>query len=135
MRGLGAFQMAQMKHKDARVLEFYRHVRSAIDVLELIALDPYQPPEKLAPEPVAAPMPPPLPAEAPKVPAEKITYTLREASEALGVSKTTLYKALSDGSLTAIKLGNRTLIPANTLRAWLNSMPTRLGPKPGRKRR
>ncbi|MBN8605762.1 MAG: hypothetical protein J0L81_02485 [Caulobacterales bacterium] len=61
MRGLGAFQMAQMKHKDARVLEFYRHVRSAIDVLELIALDPYQPPEKPSPEPVATPAPPPPP--------------------------------------------------------------------------
>ncbi len=131
MRGLGAFQMAQMKHKDARVLEFYRHVRSAIDVLELIALEPYQPPEKPAPEPAAVPLPQPEP---PKVPADKITFTLKEASEALGVGKSTLYKALADGTLSAIKLGNRTLIPADALRAWLASMPTRLGPKPGLKR-
>lgn len=126
MRGLGAFQMAQMKHKDARVLEFYRHVRSAIDVLELIALDPYQPPEKPAPEADPAPPPP----EPPKIPSEKFTFTLKEAALSLGVSKSTLYKALADGKLSAIKLGNRTLIPADALRAWLASMPTRRGRPP-----
>lgn len=123
MRGLGAFQMAQMKHRDARVLQFYRHLRSAIDILELIALEPYQPPEKAPPEPVvtSAPAPPP------DVPREKLTFTLKEAAQALGVSKSTLYKALAEGKLSAIKLGNRTLIPADALRAWLNAMPTRRG--------
>ncbi len=125
MRGLGAFQMAQMKHRDARVLQFYRHLRSAIDILELIALEPYQPPQKPPPEPaVAPPVPPPPP---PSIPAEKLTFTLKEAALALGVGKTTLYKALADGTLTAIKLGNRTLIPADALRAWLSAMPARQG--------
>jgi excisionase family DNA binding protein len=121
MRGLGAFQMAQMKHKDARVLVFYRHVRSAIDVLELIALDPYQPPEKPAPEPVAASAPPPPP---PVIPQEKLTYSVKEASAALSLSKTTIWKAIADGVLPAQKFGNRTLIPAEGLRAWLAAMPS-----------
>lgn len=126
MRGLGAFQMAQMKHRDARVLQFYRHVRSAIEVLELIALEPYQPPQKPVPE--AEVTPPPAPP--PEVPPEKLAFTLKEAATALGVSKSTLYKALADGKLTAIKLGNRTLIPAEALKAWIASMPVRRGRAP-----
>lgn len=118
MRGLGAFQMAQMKHKDARVLEFYRHVRSAIDVLELIALDPYQPPEKPASERVA------VQAVPPEIPREKLTYTMKEASAALSISRTILWRLVADGKVPAIKLGNRTLIPAEGLRAWLHSMPS-----------
>ena len=119
MRGLGAFQMAQMKHKDARVLQFYRHVRSAIDMLELIALDPCQPPEKPAPEPVAAPPP----AARPTIPEEKLVYRVREASEAIGLSRTTVWKAIANSALPAQKVGNRTLIPTDSLRAWLASMP------------
>ena len=126
MRGLGAFQMAQMKHKDARVLEFYRHVRSAIDVLELIALDPYQPPEKPVPEPVASVAPPPPP---PVIPQEKLTYSVKEASAALSLSKTTIWKAIADGVLPAQKFGNRTLIPAEGLRAWLAAMPNARKPR------
>lgn len=34
MRGLNAFQMAQMKHRDARVFMLCQHLRAAIDVLE-----------------------------------------------------------------------------------------------------
>ncbi|MEZ5937370.1 MAG: helix-turn-helix domain-containing protein [Hyphomonadaceae bacterium] len=128
MRGLGAFQMAQMKHKDARVLQFYRHLRSAIDVLELIALDPYQPPEKPTPEPVAMPAPPP-----PAIPQEKLTFSVKEASAALSLSKTTIWKAIADGVLPAQKFGNRTLIPADGLRAWLASMPSARKRRPGRR--
>lgn len=119
MRGLGAFQMAQMKHKDARVLEFYRHVRSAIDVLELIALDPYQPPEKAAPETAPAPPPPPPPV----IPREKLMYGVNEASEALGLGKGSIWKAIREGALPAQKFGNRTLIPADALRNWIASRP------------
>lgn len=128
MRGLGAFQMAQMKHKDARVLQFYRHLRSAIDLLELIALEPYQPPQKPVPEPEV--MPPPAPP--PELPSEKLAFTPKEAASALGISKSTLYKALADGKLSAIKLGNRTLIPAEALKSWVASMLTRRG-QPRRK--
>jgi excisionase family DNA binding protein len=113
--------MAQMKHRDARVFALCQHLRSAIDVLEQIASDPYRPPEKAVPEPVAATVSPPPPP--PSIPPEKITYTMREASMALGVGKTTLWKAISEGKLAAIKLGSRTLIPADALRQWVATFP------------
>lgn len=121
MRGLGAFQMAQMKHRDARIFAMCQHLRSAIDIWEQIASEPFQEPEKVAvePPPVVQPSPPPA------LPPEKLTYSLKEAAAALGVGKSTLYKALSDGALSALKLGNRTLIPADSLGAWMNSWPRR----------
>lgn len=120
MRGMGAFQMAQMKHRDARVFALCHHLRSAIDIFEQIAAEPYRLPEKPAPAPVPQPVAPPPREFSP----EKLTFTMKEASVALGVGKTTLYAAIAEGRLAAVKLGNRTLIPADSLRAWLASLPT-----------
>lgn len=119
MRGMGAFQMAQMKHRDARVFALCQHLRSAIDIFEQIAAEPYRMPEKPAPAPVSQPVTAPLR----ELPPEKITFTLKEASSALGVGKTTLYAAIADGRLVALKMGSRTLIPADSLRSWIDSMP------------
>jgi excisionase family DNA binding protein len=47
----------------------------------------------------------------------------RDALDALGVGRTTLYAAIAAERLVAVKLGNRTLIPAESLRAWIASMP------------
>jgi excisionase family DNA binding protein len=120
MRGMGAFQMAQMKHRDARIFAMCQHLRSAIDIWEQIASEPFKEPEKPIVEPAPVIRAPP-----PELPQEKLTYTIKEAAAALGVGKSTLYKALSEGALTAVKLGNRTLIPAEALRAWMNSWPRR----------
>lgn len=120
MRGMGAFQMAQMKHRDARVFALCQHLRSAIDILEQIAAEPYPPPDKPAPAPVSQPVAPP-PRE---LPPEKLMFTMKEASVGLGVGKTTLYAAIAEGRLAAVKLGNRTLIPADSLRTWLASLPS-----------
>lgn len=118
MRGLGTFQLAQMKHRDARVLALCQHLRAAIDVLEQIASEPFEPPKKAASDiPVAPPAPPP------EIPRDKLTYAINEAVDALGVGKTTLYKALAAGRLSAVKLGSRTLIPADALRQWIAEMP------------
>jgi excisionase family DNA binding protein len=121
VRGMGAFQMAQMKHRDARVFAFCQHLRSAIDIFEQIAAEPYRPPEKPAPEPASQSVATPLR----ELPAEKLAFTLKEASAALGVGRTTLYAAIADGRLAAVKLGNRTLIPADALHAWLASLPAK----------
>jgi len=118
MRGMGAFQMAQMKHRDARVFAFCQHLRLAIDIFEQIAAEPYRPPEKPAPEPASQPVAPPR-----EPPPEKLAFTLKEGSAALGVGRTTLYAAIADGRLAAVKLGQRTLIPAEALRLWLASLP------------
>lgn len=120
MRGLNAFQMAQMKHRDARVFMLCQHLRAAIDVLEQIASEPFQPPRKATPEvPVTSPAPPPT------MPPEKLAYTMKEAAAALGIGRTTLWRAVSEGQLAALKLGSRTLIPADALRQWVGSMPSR----------
>ncbi len=118
MRGLGAFQMAQMKHRDARVAQLCQHLHQAIDLLEQIATVPFREPEKPAP-PSPPPAPPVVMAPAP----EKLIYTIKEARAALGVGTTTLYKEIAEGRLATIKLGSRTLIPGDALRAWVAALP------------
>ncbi len=125
MKGLGAFQISQMKHRDARIAAMCQHLRDAIDLWEQIAREPFKEPESRTKESrdqvvCAPPAAPPVAA-----PAEKLTYSIREAAGALGVGRSTLYKALSEGTLSALKLGNRTLIPAETLRTWMNSWAKR----------
>lgn len=127
MRGMGAFQMAQMKHRDARVFALCQHLRSAIDIFEQIAAEPYRPPEKPAQPPAPASQPVAAPPHEP--PPEKLAFTLKEASAAIGVGETTLYAAIADGRLLALKMGNRTLIPAESLRAWIASLPRARGGK------
>ena len=118
MRGLNAFQMAQMKHRDARVFALCQHLRAAIDVLEQIASEPFQPPRKTALDaPSLTPAPPP------GIPPEKMTYTMKEAAAALGIGRMTLWQAVSDGKLVALKLGSRTLIPAEAIRQWIATLP------------
>ncbi len=50
----------------------------------------------------------------------KLAYSIREAVTATSLSKTTLYSAISDQRLRAIRCGGRTLIPAESLIAFLN---------------
>lgn len=120
MRGLNAFQMAQMKHRDARVFMLCQHLRAAIDVLEQIASEPFHPPHKTKPEAAGVVQSP-----TPEFPPEKLTYTVKEAAVSIGVSKSTIYKAFAAGNLSAIKLGSRTLIASEDLRQWVAAMPSR----------
>jgi excisionase family DNA binding protein len=66
-----------------------------------------------------------LPAKPFEPPPEKLAYTIKELATGLGIGKTTIYAALKDGTLTAVKLGNRTLIMAEVVREWVRSMPKR----------
>lgn len=77
MRGMGAFRMAQMKHRDARVFALCRHLRSAIDIFEQIAAEPYRPPEKPALAPVSQPVALP-PRELPPWRANRLIRGVRE---------------------------------------------------------
>jgi len=54
---------------------------------------------------------------------EPITLTIPDAVRASGASSTAIYDALRRGKLTARKHGKRPLIPADSLKAWLTSMP------------
>lgn len=116
MRGMGDFQRVQMKHRDARVSAMAQHLRAAVDLWEEIQLYPFK---KV--EPAEPPPPPPAPPPVIALPSEKLAYGIKEAASALGVSKTTIWRAMKEGKLSAVKVGNRTLIKTDALQAWLSA--------------
>lgn len=56
--------------------------------------------------------------------AEKLGYSLSEACAATSLGRTSLYKYIATGRLTAIKVGGRTIIPADSLKALLQANGT-----------
>lgn len=53
----------------------------------------------------------------------KLAYTVKEAIEATGLGKTTLYQMIGDGRLRVVKIGTRTLIPRSSLAAIFGEPP------------
>jgi hypothetical protein len=53
----------------------------------------------------------------------KIAYTVREAVQASGLSRSSLYIAIASGALRVRKCGARTLILDSDLRRFLRSLP------------
>ena len=49
----------------------------------------------------------------------KLGYSIREACHASSLGRTTLYKAISTGRLRAVRVGGRTIIPAEALHALI----------------
>ena len=49
----------------------------------------------------------------------RLTLSIAEAAEAVGVSQRTLERALADGRLASVQLGRRRLIRRAALEAWL----------------
>ena len=71
-----------------------------------------------------------LPVQPPDVrppPQEKIAFTIAEAIGASGIGRTTLYALMKTGELRAIKLGRKTLIPAQGLYDFLSRLPVKRG--------
>lgn len=52
-------------------------------------------------------------------PLPKLGYSIREASAVSSLGKTTIYAHLAAGRLRATRVGGRTIIPAESLRALL----------------
>jgi excisionase family DNA binding protein len=48
-----------------------------------------------------------------------------EAATAAGISRTRIFEAIRDGTLTARKIGKATIIEPDELQRWLRSLPTR----------
>ncbi len=118
MRGLGEFQKSQMKRTDTRIVDLFRLVRSAIDVLEDIMLHPYRPPAETEPVQIK-------PLQAPSNPApEKMAYTIKDIRQLVGLGHTTIYQAIAAKELRAVKFGHRTLVLAADLQAWIASKQT-----------
>lgn len=51
-----------------------------------------------------------------------LAYTIKDAVKMTGMSRTRLYEELKSGRLTAKKAGRATLIPHESLQAWLNNL-------------
>ncbi len=49
----------------------------------------------------------------------KIAYSIHEACRASSLGRTTLYAHINAGRLKAVRIGGRTLIPADSLRALI----------------
>lgn len=50
----------------------------------------------------------------------KITYTMKEATAATGISRTTLYALIKAGELSPVKIGTRTLLRHADLEALVD---------------
>jgi len=51
-------------------------------------------------------------------------YTIADAVSVTGVGRTSIYKAIAEGQLRAVKNGRRTLILADDLKRFLNNLET-----------
>ena len=51
---------------------------------------------------------------------DKLAYSIKEACAASSLGRTSIYAAIAAGSLKAIRVGGRTLIPAESLHALLS---------------
>ena len=49
----------------------------------------------------------------------KIAYSIREACQASSLGRTTLYAHIAAGRLRAVRIGGRTVIPAESLHALI----------------
>jgi excisionase family DNA binding protein len=54
-------------------------------------------------------------------PPARLAYSLPQTAEALGVSISTIERAVRAGDLPSFTLGRRRLIPADALAAWVRS--------------
>lgn len=56
-------------------------------------------------------------------PSDPVTYTIAGAKDATGLGTTKLYELIGEGVLQARKAGRRTLVTAESLHAYLESLP------------
>ena len=54
---------------------------------------------------------------------ERNLYTVAECCRLNSISRATLYRLLTSGKLSAVKVGVRTLITAESIRAWRAELP------------
>ena len=49
----------------------------------------------------------------------RLTYTVRELAQALGISERSVYRQIEQGKIAPIQVGGRKLIPASVVRVLL----------------
>jgi len=53
---------------------------------------------------------------------QKLAYSVVEAAEVLGISKSQTYRAINDGTLPVVMIGHRKLVPADELAAFVKRL-------------
>lgn len=51
---------------------------------------------------------------------ERVAFSPGEIAEAMGVSRPTIYKLLKRQDFPRLKIGRRTVIPAEAVKRWMN---------------
>ncbi|MCB1383233.1 MAG: helix-turn-helix domain-containing protein [Notoacmeibacter sp.] len=57
----------------------------------------------------------------------KGAYTIPEFADWSGISRSSVYRQIASGQLTAMKAGHRTLIRADEAQRWLDALPAMPG--------
>jgi excisionase family DNA binding protein len=52
-----------------------------------------------------------------------LAYGVNDAARVLGIGRTTVYRLIAEGQIEARALGGRTVIPAESLHAFVASLP------------
>lgn len=60
---------------------------------------------------------------------DQIAFTVVEACHAARCGRTSLYQAIRNGKLRAVKRGRRTLVLGDDLRRWVSGLP-QIEPRP-----
>lgn len=120
------FEARRTKGREPLISALCQHLRSAVDVLELLLIQSLRAAEAAAAECPKAKEP----VSPPNLLPNKLAYTINEAAEALGLGRSTLYKLINAGTLETIKIGNRTLILAESLQQIVRSNQRKPCPKP-----
>ena len=64
---------------------------------------------------------------------EIVAYNIRHTCEVMGIGRSYVYMLIADGHLEARKLGRRTVITAESIRRYVESLPVaRLGARKAR---
>ena len=50
---------------------------------------------------------------------DKLAYSIKEACKATSLSRTTVYAHIASGKLRVVRIGGRTIIPAESLRVFV----------------
>lgn len=56
---------------------------------------------------------------------DKLTYNATETAQVLGVSRPTVYQLMKQDGFPVFKVGSRTLVSAEGLRAWVQAQTER----------